>query len=85
MLYTDVIMAKAKLTLKQTELELPKLARSATGSAYKRALRVGSVLVYRNGELRRIEAGGGNSFVKKLEPRVRIVKGSKFEIKPVEA
>lgn len=78
-------MSKAKLTLEQTEQALPKLARSATASAYKRALRVGSVLVYRNGELRQIDAGGGNSFIKKLEPRVRIVKGSKFEIKPVEA
>ena len=73
------------MTLKQTEADLPKLARSATAAAYKRAMRAGSVLVYRNGELRRIEAGGKNSFVKKLEPRVRIVKGTKFEIKPVEA
>jgi hypothetical protein len=78
-------MAKAKLTLKQTEQQLPQIARSATGSAYKRALRVGGVLVYRNGELRRIEADGENSFVRKLEPRVRILKGSKFEIKPVDA
>ena len=75
-------MAKAKLTLKQTDKQVPQLAKSATGSAYKRAIRIGSVLVYRNGELRRIEAGGKNSFIKKLEPRVRIAKGSKFEIKP---
>jgi hypothetical protein len=77
-------MTKAKLNLKQTEEQLPKIARSATGSAYKRALRVGSVLVYRNGELRCIEADGGNSLVRKLESRTRIVKGSKFEIKPAE-
>lgn len=75
-------MAKVKLTLKQTDMQVPQLAKSATGSAYKRAIRIGSVLVYRNGELRRIEAGGKNSFIKKLEPRVRIAKGSKFEIKP---
>lgn len=58
-------MAKAKLTLKETEHELPKLARSATSSDYKRALGVGSGVVYRIGVLRRIEAGGGNSIVKK--------------------
>ena len=79
-------MAKSKLTLEQTEKQVPKLAKSATGSAYKRAVRVGGgVLVYRNGELRRIEAGGHNSFVKKLEPRIRIAKSSKFEIEPEPA
>jgi hypothetical protein len=78
-------MAKPKLTVKQTEEQLPEIAKTATGTAYKRALRVGSVVVYRNGELRRIAAGGRNSLVKKLEPRKRIVKGSKFEIKPTEA
>lgn len=77
-------MSKVKLTLKQTEERVPALARSATGSAFRRALTVGSVLVYKNGELRRVEADGENSFVKKLEPRTRIVKGSKFEIKAAE-
>lgn len=66
----------------ETEKLVPKLARSATGSAYKRALKAGSVLVYRKGELRRVEADGKNSLVKKLEPRTRIPKGSKFELEP---
>ncbi len=74
-------MSKAKLTVKQTEQRLPALAKAATASAYKRALRAGSVVVYRNGELRRIEAGGKSTLVKKLEPRTRIDKGSRFEIK----
>lgn len=78
-------MTMKKLTLEQTEKQVPDLARSATGSAYKRAIRSGSVIVYRNGELRRIEAGGKSSVVKKLEPRRRIPKGSKFEIKPEPA
>lgn len=78
-------MTMKKLTLEQTEKQVPDLARSATGSAYKRAIRSGSVVVYRNGELRRIEAGGKSSVVKKLEPRHRIPKGSKFEIKPEPA
>ena len=74
-------MAKAKLTLKQSEERVPALARSATRSAFRRALTVGSVVVYKNGELRRVEADGENSFVKKLEPRTKIRKGSRFEIK----
>lgn len=78
-------MAKTKLTLTQTEREVPKLARSATSAAYRRAIRSGSVVVYRNGKLQEIEAGGRSRVVKKLEPRVRISKGSKFEIKPESA
>ena len=78
-------MTMKQLTLEQTEKQVPDLARSATGSAYKRAIRSGSVVVYRNGELRRIEAGGKSCVVKKLEPRHRIPKGSKFEIKPEPA
>jgi len=78
-------MPKAKLTLNQTEQQVPKLARSATSAAYRRAIRTGSVLVYRNGELQKVEAGGKYQVVKKLERRVRISKGSTFEIKPESA
>lgn len=76
---------KTKPSSKVTENQVPKLAKSATGAAYKRAKRTGSVVVYRNGELRRVESGGKSSVVKKLEPRVRIPKGSKFELKPEPA
>lgn len=75
----------AKTNGKLTDAQVPELARSATGSAYKRAIRSGSVIVYRNGELRKVEAGGKSTVVKKLEPRVRIPKGSKFEIEPEPA
>lgn len=78
-------MPKLKLTVHETEQQLPRIARAATSSAYRRALKAGSVVVYRNGEIRRIVAGGGNTFVKKLEPRTRMAKGSKFELKPAEA
>jgi len=78
-------MSKTKLTSKLTEKRVLELARSATGSAHKRAIRAGSVLVYRNGELRRLDAGGTSCLVKKLEPRHRIPKGSKFEIEPEPA
>lgn len=75
-------MAKVKLTLEQTERRLPEIAESATGSAYRRALRAGSVVVFRNGELRQITADGKSKLVKKMTARPRIAKGSKFEIKP---
>ena len=84
-MYNSFAMPKSKLTVHETEQQLPQIARAATRSAYRRALKAGSVVVYRNGELRRVAAGGSNTFVKKLEPRTRIAKGSKFEIKPVEA
>lgn len=75
-------MGKVKLNLKQTEEQFPQLAQSATSSAYRRALRAGKVLIYRNGELLEVRAGGKSQLVKKLAARPRIAKGSKFEIKP---
>ena len=75
-------MAKTKLTLEQTEKQVPKLAGAATQSAYRRAVRSGSVVVYRNGEIRRIEPDGDSVVIKRMEPRIRIPKGSKFELKP---
>jgi hypothetical protein len=74
-------MSKAKLSIKEIDQRLPELAKTATRNAYRRALKAGSVLVYRNGELRRVEAGGKSTMVKQLEPRVPIKKGTKFEIK----
>lgn len=78
-------MAKAKLSLDQTERQLPAIAKSATGAAYRRALRAGSVLVYRDGELRQVSADGKSKVLKKMAVRPRIAKGSRFEIKPAEA
>ena len=80
-MYNNLVMAKTKLTLEQTEKQVPKLAGSATASAYKRAVRSGSVVVYRNGEIRRIEPDGRSVVIKKMEPRIRIAKGSRFELK----
>jgi hypothetical protein len=78
-------MAKKKSSPKVSEERLPELARAATRSAHRKAVRSGSVLVYNNGELRKIEAGGKASVIKKLEPRRRIRKGSTFEIEPEAA
>lgn len=75
------VMSKAKLSIKEIDQQLPELAKAATRNAYRRALKVGSVLVYRNGELRRVETGGKSTIVKRLEPRVPIKKGTEFEIK----
>lgn len=75
-------MAKTKLTLEQTEKQVPQLAGAATRSAYRRAIRAGSVVVYRNGKIRRIKPDGKSEVIKAMEPRVRIPKGKKFELKP---
>ncbi len=75
-------MEQRKLTLEQTEQQIPKAAEAATNAAYRRALRRGSVLVYRNGELRRVEAGGKYTVVRRLEPRLRIEKGTKLVMGP---
>jgi hypothetical protein len=77
-------MAKPNHSSNKIDEQLPKLAKAATGAAYKRALRVGSVVVYRNGELRRVEADGESTVIKKLEPRTWIPKGTKFTIEPTE-
>ncbi len=76
-------MAKTRET--KTEQQLPKIAKAATGAAYKRARRVGAVVVYRDGEIRRIGASGKSTLVKKHEPRVRIAKGTKFTLKSAKA
>jgi non-ribosomal peptide synthetase component F len=68
-----------------TEEQIPKIAKAATRAAYKRAIRISDVLVYRDGELRRVKADGTSEFVKLAEPRVRIPKGSKFRIEPEPA
>lgn len=60
--------------------EISELAKAATSAAYRKAVRAGSVVIYRDGEIRRIGADGENKVVKTLPPRVNIPKGSKFEL-----
>ena len=69
----------------KTEQQLPQIAKAATGAAYKRARRVGAVVVYRDGEIRRIAPTGKSTLVKKHEPRTRITKGTKFTLKSAKA
>lgn len=78
-------MTSKKHTLTPREAKIPKLATAPNGKAYKRALEVGSVLVYKNGELRRIEAGGKSSMVKKIGPQIRVKSGSKLILKSAKA
>lgn len=60
--------------------EISELAKAATSAAYRRAVRAGSVVIFKDGEIRRIDADGENEVVKTLPPRVNIPKGSKFEL-----
>ena len=75
-------MAVRKPTAQETENQIPALAREATRSAYRRALNSGgSVLISKNGEIRRINPDGTSSVVKKLAPRTKMRKGTIIKIK----
>ena len=69
-------MASGKQVIKDSEERIPELAKSATRSAYRRAIVSGSVLISKNGEIRRVEPDGTSSVVKKLPPRVKMQKGA---------
>lgn len=73
-------MPKLNPTSKKIGDEISDLARAATGAAYRRAVRAGSVVIFKDGEIRRIDADGESKVMKKLPPRVQIPKGSKFEL-----
>ena len=75
-------MKKRATTNKATDQKLESLARTATKTAYARALASGhSVLVARNGEIRRIMPDGTSTVVKRSEPNVPVLKGTVIRIK----
>lgn len=74
-------MARKKITIQETEKQIPALAKTATRSAYKRAIRSGSVLVAGNGQIRRVEADGTSRFVKSIPSQVKVEKGAVIKIK----
>jgi hypothetical protein len=76
-------MANIKPTRK--EAEIPKLAKTATAAAHKRALKVGSVVIYKGGELRRVEAGGKSTVVKTIGPQMRVKRGTQLVLKASKA
>lgn len=74
-------MARKKPTIQETEKQIPALAKTATRSAYKRAVSSGSVLISANGEIRRIESDGTSRFVKTIPSQVKVEKGAVIKIK----
>lgn len=79
----QIIMAKAKTapTSTRRENEIPKLAKQATRAAFNRAIKKGSVLVYDQGELRKVGATGKITVIKKMETRRRVPKGTKLALR----
>ncbi len=74
-------MNRLKMT-EVTEEQIPELAKVATKSAYKRVLASGnSVLVSKDGEIRRVYPDGSTEFVTKSIPAVRMRKGTIIKIK----
>ncbi len=75
-------MSKVNKTVQATEEQIPELAKSATKSAYRRVLASGnSVLVSKEGEIRRIHPDGSTEFVKEGVPAVKMQKGTIIKIK----
>lgn len=78
-------MNSKKNTPTHREAQIPEIANVANGKAYERALKVGSVMIYKDGELRRIEAGGKSSIIKQIGPQTRVKKGSTLTLKSSKA
>lgn len=75
-------MSEINKTIQVTEEQIPELAKSATKSAYRRVLASGnSVLVSKDGEIRRIYPDGSAEFVKAGVPAVKMRKGTIIKIK----
>ena len=74
-------MSRSELRTKAAKIEILKVAQSATRSAYRRAVKTDTLVVARSGELRQIEPDGTSTSLRKFEGRVRVPKGTIFEIK----
>lgn len=74
-------MIKLNKTVSHSEEQIPKLAKAATKLAYRKVLASGnSVLVSKDGEIRRIFPDGSVKFVKKSVPPVKMRKGTIIKI-----
>jgi hypothetical protein len=79
--YNENYMSNVEKTIQDIEEQIPKLAKSATKSAYQRALASGnSVLISKNGETRRAYPDGSTEFVAKNEPARKMKKGTVITI-----
>ncbi len=75
-------MNRVEKSIQDAEEQIPKLAKIATKSAYQRVLASGnSVIISKNGEIRRVFPDGSMEFVAKNTPDVRIRKGTIIKIK----
>ncbi len=75
-------MAKKKLTVQETEKRIPNLAKSATRSAYRQAIKSGSsVLVSKNAAIHRVNSDGTSCVVKKISPQIKVKKAEVYKIK----
>lgn len=75
-------MSRNDKKIRATEEQIPELAKSATKSAYRRVLASGNtVLVSKDGEIRRIYPDGSAEFVKKSVPAIKMQKGTIIKIK----
>lgn len=75
-------MNKVNKVIETTEEQIPQLAKTATKLAYKKVLASGSsVLISKNGEIRRVFPDGSTEFVTKSVPAIRMRKGTIIKIK----
>ncbi len=75
-------MNSVEKTIQDIEEQIPKLAKSATKSAYQRVLASGnSVLISKNSETHRAYPDGSTEFVVKNVPDIRMRKGTVIKIK----
>lgn len=68
----------------RSEVAIPKLAKVATRAAFNRAVKKGSVLVYGNGELRKVDSEGNITLVKKMEMRTKVPDGFQINLNEVK-
>jgi hypothetical protein len=75
--YNKTVMSSLEKTIQDAEAQIPKLAKAATKSAYRRVLASGnSVLISKNGEIIRVYADGSTESVAKNEPARKMKKGT---------
>ncbi len=75
-------MSRLNKIIPATEEQIPELAKIATKSAYRSVLASGnSVMISKNGKIRRVFPDGSMEFVAKTTPDVRMRKGTIIKIK----
>lgn len=79
--YSELVEDNEKV-IDYLEQQIPELAAAATKIAYRQALASGSsVLISKNGEIVEVFPDGTRKFVRKIEPGIKIKKGTIIKIK----